>query len=98
MTTLHLTLHKKWFDEIAAGRKKHEYRERKPYWESRLARQYDDILFKNGYGKSAPMMRVRFLGCRKSRNKFFPDGCFAIRLGEIVETKNYCPSTHDLQS
>lgn len=34
--TLHLTLKKKWFDMIASGEKKEEYREIKPYWSQRL--------------------------------------------------------------
>jgi len=34
--TLHLTLKKKWFDMIASGEKKEEYREIKPYWIKRL--------------------------------------------------------------
>ncbi len=33
---LHLTLKKKWFDMIASGEKKEEYREIKKYWVSRL--------------------------------------------------------------
>lgn len=33
---LHLTLKKKWFDMIALGEKKEEYREIKPYWVKRL--------------------------------------------------------------
>lgn len=33
---LHLTLKKKWFDMIASGEKKEEYREIKPYWVDRL--------------------------------------------------------------
>lgn len=33
---LHLTLKKRWFDMIASGEKKEEYREIKPYWVSRL--------------------------------------------------------------
>lgn len=36
MKILHLTLKKKWFDMIASGEKKEEYREIKPYWISRL--------------------------------------------------------------
>lgn len=36
MRILHLTLKKKWFDMIASGEKKEEYREIKPYWISRL--------------------------------------------------------------
>jgi hypothetical protein len=34
--TLHLNLKKKWFDMIASGEKKEEYRELKPYWVKRL--------------------------------------------------------------
>lgn len=33
---LHLTLKKKWFDMIASGEKKEEYREIKMYWWTRL--------------------------------------------------------------
>lgn len=36
MKILHLTLKKKWFDMIASGEKKEEYREVKPYWINRL--------------------------------------------------------------
>lgn len=36
MKVLHLTLKKKWFDLIASGKKKEEYREIKPYWINRL--------------------------------------------------------------
>ncbi len=36
MKVLHLTLKKKWFDMIASGEKKEEYRELKDYWGARL--------------------------------------------------------------
>lgn len=36
MKTLNLTLKKKWFDMIASGEKKEEYRCTKPYWWTRL--------------------------------------------------------------
>ncbi len=36
MKTLHLTLKKKWFDMIASGEKKEEYREIKWFWLRRL--------------------------------------------------------------
>lgn len=45
MRVLHLTLKKKWWDMIASGEKKEEYREVKEYWISRL---YDhDIVSRN---------------------------------------------------
>lgn len=37
MKTLKLTLKKKWFDMILSGEKKEEYREVKPYFNSRLS-------------------------------------------------------------
>lgn len=44
MKILHLTLKKKWFDMIASGEKKEEYREVKQYWVSRLV---DEIRFED---------------------------------------------------
>lgn len=49
MNTLHLTIKKKWFDMIASGEKKEEYREIKEYWIKRLlmdmeVHQNSDIL------------------------------------------------------
>jgi hypothetical protein len=32
---LHLTLHREFFAAIAAGKKRTEYREAKPYWQKR---------------------------------------------------------------
>ena len=34
-SVLHLTLLRRWFDEIAIGKKKKEYRERKKHWQMR---------------------------------------------------------------
>lgn len=62
-TTLHLTLKKKWFDMIASGVKREEYREMKPYWNKRLMcakKPYDKILFRNGYGRNAPRLLIEF--------------------------------------
>lgn len=36
MKVLHLTLKRKWFDMIASGEKKEEYREIKPYYVNKL--------------------------------------------------------------
>ena len=50
-----LTLKKKWFDLIKQGIKTEEYREIKPYWETRLSgRHYDIVKFRNGYQHNAP--------------------------------------------
>lgn len=58
MRILHLTLKKQWFDMIASGIKREEYREIKPYWDKRLNREYDAVLFKNGYQKNADSVLV----------------------------------------
>ncbi len=82
---LHLALHREFFDAIAEGRKKTEYREDKAYWRARLVgREYEEIVFRNGYAPRAPLMRVQCLGIRKDKC-----GRFAIRLGKILQTKNY---------
>lgn len=66
---LTLTLKKKWFDLIASGVKKEEYREMKHYWACRLGkidgsyfRKYDQVEFKNGYGANVPTMLVECNG------------------------------------
>ena len=67
-----LTLKKKWFDMIASGEKREEYREIKSYWEKRLSdwmsngyflkhKDFDIVRFKNGYAKDAPTMDVECL-------------------------------------
>lgn len=54
MKILHLTLKKKWFDMIASGEKKEEYREIKPYWIKRLSREvYTDGQPVNIYGRDS---------------------------------------------
>ena len=40
-TILPLVLKGKWYDMIASGEKKEEYRDFKPYWINRLIRFYD---------------------------------------------------------
>ena len=59
---LHLTLKKKWFDMIASGEKRDEYREIKPHWDKRLnGREYDVVKFRNGYRTDSKAMTVELL-------------------------------------
>lgn len=66
-----MTLKKKWFDLIKSGEKKVEYREIKHYWTKRLfdgngeIKKYDFIIFRNGYSKDAPKMKVEFKGVKE---------------------------------
>ena len=85
MKTLHLTLKKKWFDQILAGTKKIEYREIKPYWTTRLfdkagkPKKFDIIEFRNGYSKDCRKMRVEFKELRINK------GNYEILLGKVFK-------------
>jgi hypothetical protein len=90
MEVLHLTLKKKWFDMIASGEKKEEYREIKPYWIKRLRHgRYNAIKFRNGYAKDAPTVTVklkcitRMVGYKKWGAPEHP--VFILHLGEIID-------------
>jgi hypothetical protein len=84
---LHLTLQRVWFDKIKAGRKTEEYREKKPYWQTRLFRknggpkQFSFIEFRNGYRSNAERMRFRFDGISETEEQF------VIKIGERVKVK-----------
>ena len=68
---LHLNLKRKWFDMIASGEKKEEYREVTCYWGSYFVNGHikvkgtcyhpSDVLimFSNGYSKKRPQMLVK---------------------------------------
>lgn len=85
---LHLTLKKEWFDEIASGRKTVEYRSIKPYWTTRLhGKNYNEIHFKNGYGSHVPFMKIEWKGMTTAVWK--GEKKYAIKLGKILEIKNY---------
>jgi len=80
---LHLTLHKKWFDQILSGKKKIEYREATSYWKSRLeGKSYKYIHFVNGYGAHRPWMDVKFLGAVKN------NVIYEIKLGKVLRKGN----------
>ena len=87
---LHLTLKKKWFDMIASGVKKEEYREMKPYWHKRLLNKgYDVICFRNGYAKDSPKVTVKYEGLSSSLGIIewgAPEGkpVYILKLGNIL--------------
>lgn len=83
--TLIIVIKKEWFDEIASGKKKIEYREIKPFWESRLydaagkKRLYDKIEFINGYNVDAKRMITKYEGFER-KGKYFN-----IKVGKILK-------------
>jgi len=93
MNILHLTLEKQWFDMIASGVKREEYREMKPYWNKRLMcnkKQYDKILFRNGYSRNAPRLLIEFTELQSGLGIIewgAPEGkaVYILKLGAILE-------------
>lgn len=88
---LHLTLTKKWFDMIMSGTKKEEYRAIKPYWTTRLdGREFDVIVFSNGYGKNSPKMMVEFKGLSVGKGRHDWGGgdvqVYVIKLGNVLKS------------
>lgn len=84
---------------IASGEKKEEYREIKEYWIKRLwawGNMFDDprefyaVQFKNGYGKNAPTILVKWEGTEIGTAKpewsdNWKGEVFKIKLGEIIK-------------
>lgn len=99
---LHLSLKKRWFDMILSGEKKEEYRELKPFWQTRLVKtgywhtqecvEFDYVHFTNGYGGDKPQIIIECKGISvvdSGNIKWgFEDRCFGIKLGEIIKTIN----------
>lgn len=70
MKVLTLPLKKKWFDLIKAGIKKEEYREVKPYYNSRFCEPLNSRIFKPGETGVKTFDRLVFtLGYPKSTDK-----------------------------
>jgi len=92
MKILHLTLKKKWFDMIASGEKKEEYREIKVYWAKRLLKNYDAILFRNGYGEKVPSVLVEYKGLTQGvgdKSWGAPiEKAYILKFGKIIKNDN----------
>lgn len=107
---LYLTLKRNYFDMIASGEKKEEYRDWKPYWVKRFLqngmkdvcavwagdnsrwKEFDKVLFRNGYSSSAPVMEVEIINIKLGNGKHewgATNKCIIIRLGKIISIKNY---------
>lgn len=84
MKTLHLTLHRCYFIEILAGRKKQEYRRTTPFWTRRLDGTHTHIDFRNGYSRHLPWMRVELRGVQ--RGVYLGEEVWVLELGRIIDT------------
>ena len=99
---LHLTLHCQWFEAIARGDKREEYRAQSPHWRRMfgsllpgLPLPWSEIHFRNGYGQNRPWMRVELLGITTGTWEGAP--CYVLKLGRILEVKRW-PMTHRVSS
>ncbi len=95
---LPLVLKGEWYDMIASGEKREEYREAKPYWIKRIRNNWLEqtkvqvVEFRRGYAKNAPRMSFKmadtFYRCIAHTHTWGePNGVphYAIALGERVE-------------
>jgi hypothetical protein len=81
------TIKRQWLREIAAGRKRVEYREIKPYWTKRLSRVKPpfELRLINGMQVKAPEITVLV----RSVGKNVHEGCFELHIGKIISLKNW---------
>ena len=91
---LHLTLKRRWFDEIRAGTKTLEYRERSPHWRRWFAPHvgralpWDEIHFRNGYEASSPWMRVKLTAITEGPDPWLPsETVYILHLGPVLEVR-----------
>lgn len=90
LRVLRLTLKRRWFDMIASGKKREEYRTPGKWIESRLrGKDYDVIEFKNGYGPNVPTLMVQFQGWHVGHGYgewgAIPGATYiVIRLGKVI--------------
>jgi len=103
MPILHLTLHRTWFDLIASGNKTMEYRQDTAYWHKRIFnddgwnRRFDEIHFRNGYGKHRPLMVTEFLFamvthsnlCSCANGEALQGRVIVIAIGDKIRFENY---------
>lgn len=86
---LFLILTEHWFDEIKSGRKTHEYREAREYWNKRLTgKRYTHVALRRAYGKGAEVMIFKIDALTREHN--IPNDLRAadvwdIKLGERVK-------------
>ena len=81
------TIKREWLREIAAGRKRIEYREIKPYWTRRLETVETPFLLRliNGMQSKAPEVTVLVRRVRKNSRS----GYFELHIGRVVDIRHW---------
>ncbi len=90
MPVLDLVLTHNWYDTIASGEKRYEYREIKRFWTKRLfAKDYTAVRFHRGY--TATTMEFELLGIDETTepNDLNLPRCYRLTLGERIQP---CPN------
>lgn len=85
---LHLVLTGYWFDEILAGEKNIEYRERSLYWKRLIwdrRHRITHVRFSRGYTKRTLMREVRSIDCGGCPYSGWDGQYYRIHLGDVVE-------------
>jgi hypothetical protein len=85
MDKITTTIKRQWLREIAAGRKRIEYREIKPYWTHRFSRVDTPFLLRliNGMGARTPELTVIVRRIRRNSRS----GNYELVLGKVVALK-----------
>jgi hypothetical protein len=81
---LFLTIYKQWFNEILDGTKTIEYRQPSQRMTTMLTKDYDIIIFQNGYSMKSPRLFVEYKGYSFNDET----GLYEIRLGKVLKTTN----------
>lgn len=92
---LTLTIKKQWFDMIASGEKKEEYREIKPYYDSRFRNAFGKpwpipVILRNGYAKDSPKLLCKCeLAIGEGRPEWGAEPGEKYYILKIVEAEKY---------
>ena len=73
---LHLHVKKKYFDDVANGKKEEEYRSDNDYWKKKLNQDYDLIKYHCGYPKKTDKSRTMVFHWNNSFKKFITHELF----------------------
>ncbi|MBB5143910.1 hypothetical protein HNQ38_002010 [Desulfovibrio intestinalis] len=72
-----------WYDKIASGEKRHEYREIKPYWTQRLfSKPYSTVRFRRGYTATTMEFALVGIDVITEPNDLNLPRCYRLTLGE----------------
>ncbi len=86
MPVLSLILTHRWYDKIASGEKRYEYREIKPFWTKRLfAKDYAVVRFHRGYTATTMEFELVEIDVTTEQNDLNMPRCYRLTLGQRVQ-------------